>query len=136
MFGADIKLPFDATGLAPRTRKKSERSRKGTPRDYIEALKWYRKAAELEYPDADLTLGNLYANGYGLEQDYKKAEQHYRKAAEAGNALAQSNLGHLYEGGWGVAQDQTQAVSWLRKAADQGIARARSMLAVHYLEGY
>ena len=42
----------------------------GVPRDYQEALKWYRKAAEQGYASAQNNLGLHYCNGQGVPRDY------------------------------------------------------------------
>ncbi len=61
-------------------------------KDYEEAFKWYRKAAEQGYANAQTILGSIYANGLGVSKDIKEAVRWYRKAAEQGNANAQGNL--------------------------------------------
>ena len=36
--------------------------------DYQQALKWYRRAAERNYPDAEFALGFMYEQGEGIKQ--------------------------------------------------------------------
>ena len=67
------------------------------PRNYKEALRWYRKAAEQGYSVAQFNLGVMYENGLGLPQDYIEALKWYRKAADQGIADAQNNLGLMYK---------------------------------------
>lgn len=88
-------------------------------RDYAEATKWYRKAAEKNHAHAQNSLGCCYANGQGVEEDYAEAVKWYRKAAEQNVTLAQCNLGDCYANGQGVSQDFGEAVKWYRKAAEQ-----------------
>lgn len=38
-----------------------------------EAVKWYRMAAEQNYPQAQLELGNRYLDGNGVAKDYVEA---------------------------------------------------------------
>jgi TPR repeat protein len=45
----------------------------GVPKNYTEAAKWYRKAAELGYPEAQYSLGLMYANGEGVPKDFAVA---------------------------------------------------------------
>jgi uncharacterized protein len=45
----------------------------GVEKDYTEAVKWYRKAAEQNYALAQSNLGLMYKNGQGLEKDYVEA---------------------------------------------------------------
>lgn len=41
----------------------------GLPKDYAEAVKWHRKAAEQNYAPAQLHLGDYLAEGQGVEQN-------------------------------------------------------------------
>ena len=43
------------------------------PQDYVEASKWYRKAAEQGYPQAQYRLGVMYYKGQGKTQDADEA---------------------------------------------------------------
>ena len=61
---------------------------------------------------AQLDLGFMYDNGYGVPQDYTEAIKWYRKAAEQGNDRAQYNLGLMYDIGYGVPQDFVRAHMW------------------------
>ena len=71
----------------------------GVPQDDAEAAKWYRKAAEQDYVDAQISIGFRYEEGQGVAQDYAEAMKWYRKAAERGVAFAQYNLGFMYDEG-------------------------------------
>ena len=70
---------------------------KGVEKDYVEAVKWFRKAAEQNFASAQGNLGISYAQGKGVEKDDVEAVKWYRKAAEQGFANAQFNLGLCYE---------------------------------------
>ena len=83
----------------------------------MQALAWYRKAAEQGNAVAQFSLGFMYNNGEGVPQDYVQALSWYRKAAEQGNAGAQSELGVMYNNGQGVPQDYVQAHLWSNLAA-------------------
>ncbi|MEN8206420.1 MAG: tetratricopeptide repeat protein [Pseudomonadota bacterium] len=80
--------------------------------DYGTALREWRPLAEQGNAGAQLNLGYMYDNGYGVPQDYRKAVKWYRRAAEQGNDRAQYNLGLMYDGGYGVPQDYVQAHMW------------------------
>src|ERR1035437_7853606 len=54
----------------------------GLPRDYAEAVKWYRKAAEEGDTGGQHSLGFMYEYGEGVPRDYAEALKWYRKAAE------------------------------------------------------
>ena len=100
----------------------------GVAKDFMEATKWYRKAAELGDCRAQNNLGTIYENGQGVVEDYVEAIKWYRIAAEKGNADAQYNLGFMYDNGWGVAKDDAEAMRWYRKAAANGVSDAQSRL--------
>ena len=104
-------------------------------KNYSEALKWYRKAAEQGNAEAQINLGGMYLYGKGVPQDNSKAVKWFRKAAEQENAMAQKNIGWLYEQGKGVPQDDSEAVKWFRKAAEQGDEEARAYLGWMYEKG-
>jgi hypothetical protein len=55
----------------------------GVPKDYPEAVKWLRKAAEQDYAEGQRQLGNAYFYGKGVEKDYDQAFAWYSKAARA-----------------------------------------------------
>ena len=74
----------------------------GVEQDYVEALKWFRLAAEQGYAAAQFNLGVFYYSGEGIEQDYVEALKWFRLAAEQGIADAQYNLGVVYYDGDGV----------------------------------
>ena len=104
-------------------------------KDYQEAVKWYRKAAEQGLAEAQYNLGLCYEGGDGVKKDYQEAVKWWRKAAEQGLAEAQYNLGLCYYNGNGVEKDYQEAVKWWRKAAEQGDAMAQCNLGLCYGEG-
>ena len=110
-------------------------NRQGVPQDYIEAEKWYRKAAEQGDASAQNNLGLMYHEGQGVPQDYIEAIKWYRKAAEQGHAHAQCNLGVGYYGGQGVARDYVEAVKWFLNAAEQGHTQAQYNVGLMYWRG-
>ncbi len=97
--------------------------------DYVEAVKWFRKAAEQNYAEAQNNLGACYATGQGVAKDYVEAVKWYRKAAEQNFAPAQYNLGVCYATGRGVATNYVEAVKWYRKAAEQDHAMLKPIWA-------
>ena len=101
-------------------------------KNYTEAVRLYRIAAEQGYADAQNNLGYCCERGLGVEKNLTEAVKWYRKAAEQGQVNAQHNLGYCYETGLGVAKDLTEAVKWYKKAAEQGHARAQYNLGLCY----
>jgi TPR repeat protein len=104
-------------------------------KDYAEALRWYRKAAEQNFAEPENNLGVCYHNGEGVAKDYAEAVKWYRKAAEQNSTSAQFNLGNCYRRGEGVAKDYAEAVKWYRKAAEQNDTSAQFNLGFCYAEG-
>ena len=107
----------------------------GVAKDETEAAKWYRKAAEQNFANAQYNLGVCYSKGQGVAADKAEAVKWYRKAAEQNLALAQYNLGVCYDKGQGVAGDKMEAVKWYRKAAEQNDALAQYNLGWCYTSG-
>ena len=92
--------------------------------DKVEALKWYKRAAEGGQPDAENELGVHYRDGDGIEQNYVQAAHWFRKAAEhvpdlGGAGQGRNNLGNLYAEGQGVPKDYVQAYMWLSLAGSE-----------------
>ena len=54
------------------------------PRDYQEAVKWFRRAAEQGNTRAQHNLGFMYANGEGVPKDYVRAYAWLNLAAAQG----------------------------------------------------
>jgi hypothetical protein len=98
---------------------------RGVPRDYAEAVDWYRKSAEQSNAKAQDALGFVYFRGEGVPQDYSEAVRWYRKSADRGEARARYSLGYMYFNGLGVPQDRAEAYQLFRAAAAQGDENAR-----------
>ncbi len=94
----------------------------GVPKDFSEAAKWYRKAADQGDAAAQLSLAKMYALGNGVPKDVSESISLVRKAAEQGYAEAEVRLGLLNRNGEGMPQDFGEAVRWYHKAADQADA--------------
>jgi TPR repeat protein len=111
----------------------------GLAKDEVEAVKWYRKAAEQNLAKAQYAMGVCYERGDGcrdgVAEDDVEAAKWYRKAAEQNFAAAQYNLGVCYDRGDGVAEDHAEAAKWYRKAAEQNDADAQYNLGICYERG-
>ena len=111
--------------------------RNGVSRDYAEAVKWYRKAAEQGSADALCNLGYCYEFGCydfeGVSPNITEAVKWYRKAVEQGSARALFRLGFCYKLGNGVSEDSAEALKLYRKAAEQGDVLAQYELGQCYL---
>ena len=104
-------------------------------KNYTEAARLYRIAAEQGHADAQNNLGYCNEKQLGVAKDLTEAVKWYRKAAEQGQADAQCNLAYCYETATGVAKDFTEAAKWYRKAAERGYARAQYYLGCCYEKG-
>lgn len=94
-------------------------------RNYEDAAKWYRSAAERGHPGAQLNLGFAYESGLGIGKNPAEAVRWFREAADHGYAPAQSRMAYCYEHGFGVERNLMEAISWADKAGDQGIELGR-----------
>ena len=131
----------------------------GVTRNPIEALRWFYRSAEQEYPDALYRLGVKHFSGNDVPLNFKAAIRWWRRAAavghvgaikrleltssfndakqsaRAGGAAAQYKLGFLYQEGLGVLVDESLAVEWFKLAAEQGHTEAQFNLGYKYLRG-
>jgi len=102
----------------------------GVAQNYVEAIKWYSKAADQNEVGAQFMLGRMHHEGRGIIQDYNKAAKWYQMAAEYGNDKAQYYLGTMHHIGEGVSIDLKEAEKWYRLAANQGHNTAQYALSV------
>jgi TPR repeat protein len=107
----------------------------GTPADVARSIHYYEKAAALGSVPAEVTLGNIFANGAQGKPDYEKAVTWYSKAADQGQPDAQFGLALRYALGQGVPVDLEEALRLFIAAANQGQAGAQFNLATMYEEG-
>ena len=119
-------------------------------RDFREAEKWYRKAAEAYLRDAErgdaeaqLELGIMYETGQGVTKDPAEAEKWFRKAqesfhrdAEQGDPWKQMLLGVLYSmGKYGIEQNDAEVIKWVGMSATQGFMEAQELMGAFYFRG-
>jgi len=64
----------------------------GVPKDYETAAKWFTKAAEQGFAEAQFNLGGMYEFGDGVPQDFDAALKWYSKAAEQGHERAKTKV--------------------------------------------
>ena len=106
-------------------------------RDDRDGVKWLKSAAENNYAEAQVLLGDLLLHGrHGLAKDEAKAAEWYQRAAAKEHAGAMYQLAAMYMGGLGgLPKDEAKAAELFRKAAEQGFAAAQYNLAVMYMDG-
>ena len=101
----------------------------GVVKNPVEAVKWFRKAAEQGNSDAQNNLGVCYANGEGVAKDTVEATRLFRKADN--DPIARFNLDCCIKGE-NVAKDAAEAMQRTRKAAEKGDAAAQFNLGCFY----
>ena len=65
--------------------------------DYDKAIELFTKAAEQGFPIAQIYLGKMYENGWGVEQDMNKAKKLYDKAERQGFNLQMLQMQQQYQ---------------------------------------
>jgi uncharacterized protein len=98
--------------------------------DFIEAVKWYRLAAEQGYLNARCSLWSYYKY-----KDEVEAAKWCKKAAEQGHTYAADRLGWYYEWGKGLPQNDAEAARWYRMAAEKGHCSSAVSLGSMYNRG-
>jgi TPR repeat protein len=74
----------------------------GVSRDYSEALRWFRRAADQGEANAECSLGSMTYHGRGVQQDDAVAANLFRRAADQGLARAEYDLGYCITTGKGL----------------------------------
>lgn len=107
----------------------------GVEKDYALAVKWFRKAANAGYPNAQNFLGYCYEDGLGVEKNLVTAFVLYSKAADQGYAQAYNSLGCIYGDKFGSFYNEKVAFKFFQKAAELGNPFGQYNLAVAYFYG-
>jgi len=93
----------------------------GVTTDYVQALDWYHKAADLGYAPAEFAVGVMTRAGRGIDMDEKGALVWFRRAADHGSAEAQVLLAADTLSGRATQDgkpDKIEALKWLLLGAD------------------
>jgi TPR repeat protein len=118
MYGRDL------TRMHPHI--KSGTSFLGVQKDQVQAVAWYKRAADAGSAFGMLQLGVCYENGEGVEKDADQAAALYAKAFRTASVDAQTDgasamcLGLMSQEGKGMAEDVAWKFAFYRKAADRG----------------
>ena len=105
---------------------------RGVNKDYIQAVRLFRKAVRKNDELAFFNLGLCYDFGKGVRQSDRLACKFYSKAALRGHVAAMCNLGAIlvdYEG------SQRDGILWTRRAALRGDDKAQQNLGEWYANG-
>lgn len=107
------------------------------PKNSIEALKWYRKAADVGDAEAALRVTRLLlAPGRNPSQEeYAEVRQRCQDAAKRSLSPGAYCMVLIYRQGIGVPKDPIESMKWLGRAADLGHPRAVLELGEAYWKG-
>jgi tetratricopeptide (TPR) repeat protein len=89
-------------------------------KNYFEAARHLKIAADAGTPDAQNALGYCFEYGLGVVKSDQKAFELYSKAAAAGSPIGMGSLGEAYASGTYVKQDFGKALDWLERAVEAG----------------
>ncbi len=88
------------------------------PKDYVKALEWMKKSAELGNSAACSNVALYYKEGRGVDKDEKEAVAWYEKAAAGGNT---EDLAICYYRGMGVERDYQKAMELFLRSLTSGV---------------
>uniref|UniRef100_UPI0040482C67 tetratricopeptide repeat protein n=1 Tax=Mariniflexile sp. TaxID=1979402 RepID=UPI0040482C67 len=104
-------------------------------KNYSEAMNWYLNAADKNNSHAMTMIGDLYANGFGVDQSWEKAIEWYKRAIIADNTKALVLLGDRYFLGEGAAKNYNEAIRFYKKAADIENIEVMCKMGILYSKG-
>jgi enhanced entry protein EnhC len=102
--------------------------------DPVEALYWFKKAADAHDVSAQMYCAAAYRVGYGASKNADASQRYIIEAAKNGNALAQYTLANTFLASKSTDTKRVGLV-WLTKAADQNNLAAMLLLGQIYAEG-
>lgn len=103
------------------------------PENHVEAMEWFRRAAENGNSDAQLALAMMVVrwdhSKTGIKHSRIDAAAWLRKAAEQNNVTAQFWLALILSRGLDVPQNKQEAAYWWLRAAEGGSHASRLLIA-------
>jgi uncharacterized protein (TIGR02145 family) len=90
-------------------------------KDYQEAFRWYKKAAEQGDANGQYELAYCYLNGKGIKQNDKKFLEWLNKSAKNGYSGAQLVVGEIFF----TDEQYKKAAYWVKKAIENGNKKAK-----------
>jgi uncharacterized protein len=115
-----------------------DRGAEGVEKNYVEAAKWFKRAAEQGDASGQYRFSRMLMLGRGIERNFKDGCKWCKLAAEQGVAFAQNFIGEAYfYGDWSinVKQNFQEAIRWWKLAADQGDSMAQFNLGLVHHKG-
>lgn len=99
--------------------------------DIVNAMSYYRKAAEAGYIPAQNRLAYL----LDKSEENEEAVQWYQKAAAQGDAEGEYGLARMYVEGEGIEQNKEEALRLFRSSANKNYTPAIHVMATAYEKG-
>ena len=87
----------------------------------FEAAKWFGKAANAGFGEAEVEYAVVLFKGHGVPVDEKRGAALFSSAAHKGFAVAQNRLARCFAYGRGVKQDAFEAAKWHLIAKASGL---------------
>ena len=109
--------------------------RRATKQQKLEAMKWYRSAAEAGHRAAQAALGGIFIDEDSPFYDVAEGFRWMIRAAEQGHRGVQYFLGVHFATGEMVEADPKRALYWYGKAAAAGDAEAQYNIGMMYWSG-
>ena len=94
----------------------------GVKQDYVIALRYYQKAANLYEPEALHMVGIFYYEGKGARRNYKRALDFFQRAYDLGYSRSAYFLGLIYLRGLAGLPDKEKGMQYLQACAEEGDA--------------
>lgn len=109
----------------------------GSGRDEVKqdvelSFKFYKMAADLDYPRACYRIAYSYMNGKGTDVDHKLAHENLNKALENDYKYAYFTAGAWHMEGKGIEQNTAKGLEFLEKAISKGDAQANRYIGYLY----
>src|SRR5262249_14236837 len=102
----------------------------GVHKNDLEAVRWFRRAAEQGDTAGQGNLGWAYCQGEGVAKNPGGGVEWLLQAARQGDDNAQVKLGFCYYRGEGVPKDEVEAYKWWLLAAAKGNEYAKKDVAI------
>jgi Sel1 repeat len=80
----------------------------------VEAVKWFKRAAQRGLPEVQYTLGQIYERGDGVPVDLDAARRWYEQAARVGESSAAERLVEFLSEAKGGPADRVSAYGWAK----------------------
>jgi TPR repeat protein len=83
----------------------------GVPLDYSVSAVWFKQAADINHPGAQVKLGYLYSTGQGVPQNFQEAQRWFEMAAAQGDPDAKHNLDVMFRAGLLSAKGEVKSAA-------------------------